>query len=58
MNKLTIKNKYSLSRINYLFDQVRGATLEDKYYNQICERLKNRTNYGEESEYVIMKMVQ
>jgi hypothetical protein len=30
LNKMTIKNKYSLSRINELFDQLRGAPIFSK----------------------------
>lgn len=30
LNKLTIKNKYPLPRINDLFDQVKGATMFSK----------------------------
>ena len=30
LNKVTIKNKYLLSRIDYLFDQLRGATVFSK----------------------------
>ena len=40
MNKLTIKNKYPLPRIDDIFDQVRGATIFSKIdlrtsYNQL-----------------------
>ena len=30
LNKVTIKNKYSLSRINDLFDQLKGAKVFSK----------------------------
>ena len=30
LNKLTIKNRYPLPRIDYLFDQVRGASVFSK----------------------------
>jgi hypothetical protein len=32
LNKMTIKNKYPLPRINDLFDQLRGATIFSKIY--------------------------
>jgi len=64
MNKLTIKNKYPLPRIDELFDQVKGATVLSKIdlhsgYNQI--RIKEediaktafRTRYGH-YEFVVL----
>jgi len=41
LNKVTIKNKYPLSRIDDLFDQLKGATMFSKIelrsrYHQVC----------------------
>ena len=36
LNKVTIKNKYPLPRINDLFDQLRGATVFSKIDLQSC----------------------
>ncbi len=57
LNKLTIKNKYPLPRIDELFDQVKGETLFSKIdlrlgYHQIRIKEKDiaktmlRTRYG------------
>eukprot|EP00253_Pinus_taeda_P010862 PITA_10862 len=64
LNKLTIKNKYPLPRIDELFDQVKGATVLSKIdlrsgYHQI--RIKEediakkafRTRYGQD-EFVVL----
>eukprot|EP00253_Pinus_taeda_P012189 PITA_12189 len=64
LNKLTVKNKYPLPRIDELFDQVKGATVFSKIdlrsgYNQI--RIKDediakttfRTRYGH-YEFVVL----
>ena len=57
LNKLTVKNKYSLPRIDDLFDQLKGASIFSKidlqsWYHQL--RIKDadvhktafRTRYG------------
>nr|KYP66248.1 Transposon Ty3-G Gag-Pol polyprotein [Cajanus cajan] len=69
LNKLTIKNKYSLPRTNDLMDQMRGASVFSKidlrsgYYNDPYHQIKVkesdipkttfRTRYGH-YEYVVM----
>ena len=64
LNKLTIKNKYPLPRINDLFDQVKGATVFYKIdlrsrYHQIQIKDKDiskttfRTRYGH-YEFVVL----
>jgi len=64
MNKLTIKNKYPLSRIDDLLDQLKGAVVFSKIdlrsgYHQILvkpEDMQNttfRSRYGH-YEYVVM----
>ena len=64
LNKMTIKNRYLFPRIDYLFDQIRGATVFSKIdlwsrYHQV--RIKEEyifkttysTRYGH-YEFVIM----
>jgi len=64
LNKLTIKNKYPLSRIDDLLDQLRGAVVFSKIdlrsgYHQILVKLEDvqkttfRSRYGH-YEYVVM----
>ena len=64
LNKLTIKNKYSLPRIDDLLDQLRGAVVFSKIdlrsgYHQILVKLEDvqkttfRSRYGH-YEYVVM----
>ena len=64
LNKLTIKNKYLLPRIDYLLDQLRGAVVFSKIdlrsgYHQILVRPEDvhkttfRSRYGH-YEYVVM----
>jgi len=64
LNKLTIKNKYPLSRIDDLLDQLRGATVFSKIdlrsgYHQILVKLEDvqktafRSRYGH-FKYVVM----
>ena len=64
LNKLTIKNKYSLPRIDDLLDQLRGAGVFSKIdlrsgYHQILVKLEDvqkttfRSRYGH-YEYVVM----
>ena len=64
MNKLTIKNKYLLPRIDDLLDQLRGAVVFSKIdlrfgYHQILVRPEDvqkttfRSRYGH-YEYVVM----
>ncbi|KAL5865850.1 hypothetical protein ACOSQ3_003364 [Xanthoceras sorbifolium] len=51
LNKLTIKNKYSLPRIDDLFDQLRGACLRIKESD--IPKTAFRTRYGH-YEFVVM----
>ena len=64
LNKLTIKNKYPLPRIDDLFDQVRGATIFSKIdfrtgYHQLgikdedVKKTTFRTRYGH-YEFVVL----
>ena len=64
MNKLTIKNKYPLPRIDDLLDQLRGAVVFSKIdlrfgYHQILVKLEDvqkmafRSRYGH-YEYVVI----
>jgi len=64
LNKLTVKNKYPLPRIDDLLDQLRGATLFSKIdlrsrYHQILvkpedvQKIAFRSRYGH-YEYVVM----
>jgi len=64
VNKLTIKNKYPLSRIDDLLDQLRGAAMFSKinlrsHYHQILvkpedvQKIAFRSRYGH-YEYVVM----
>ena len=64
MNKLTIKNKYPLPRIDDLLDQLRGAAVFSKIdlrsgYHQILVKLEDvqkmafRSRYGH-YEYVVI----
>ena len=64
LNKLTIKNKYPLSRIDDLLDQLRGAAMFSKIdlrfgYHQILVKPEDvqkttfRSRYGH-YEYVVM----
>ncbi|GJZ89244.1 putative reverse transcriptase domain-containing protein [Tanacetum coccineum] len=57
LNKLTIKNRYPLLRIKYLFDQLQGSSLYSKIdlrsgYHQLCIKEEDipitafRTRYG------------
>ncbi|GJW30797.1 putative reverse transcriptase domain-containing protein [Tanacetum coccineum] len=57
LNKLTVKNQYPLSRIDYLFDQLQGSSVYSKidlrvWLYQITSRLEDipktafRTRYG------------
>ena len=48
LNKMTIKNRYPLPRIDYLFDQIHGATILSKIdlgsrYHQV--RIKDEDNF-------------
>ena len=64
LNKLTVKNKYPLPRIDYLLDQLNGAVVFSKIdlrsgYQQILVKLEDvqkmafRSRYGH-YEYVVM----
>jgi hypothetical protein len=64
LNKVTIKNKYPLPRINNLFDQLKGACVFSKIdlrpgYNQVTikeqdiQKTTFRTRFGH-YEYVVM----
>lgn len=57
LNKVTIKNRYPLPRIDNLFDQMKGATVFSKFdlrsgYHQLCIKDEDihktafRTRYG------------
>ena len=67
LNKMTIKNKYPLSRINYLMDQLHGASVFSKIdlrlgYHQILvkaeyiQKTTFRSIYGN-YKYVVMPFV-
>ncbi|KAL5828810.1 hypothetical protein ACOSQ3_018278 [Xanthoceras sorbifolium] len=51
LNKLTIKNKYPLPRIDDLFDQLRGASLRVK--DSDVQKTAFRTRYGH-YEFIVM----
>ncbi|KAL9253624.1 Retrovirus-related Pol polyprotein from transposon 17.6-like protein [Drosera capensis] len=64
LNNITIKNRYPLPRIDYLFDQLEGASVYSKIdlrlgYHQLCIKADDisktafRTRYGHH-EFVVM----
>ena len=64
LNKLTVKNRYPLPRIDYLFDQLQGASWFSKIdlmsgYHQVrvreedVEKTALRTRYGQH-EFVVL----